>query len=449
MKRTGWLTIFLLGLGDLCIMYAGLFLVLALRSPENFWNEFLYHHALPFSIMFAAALLIFYIAGLYSIRRLRNSLEFFKTLFLTYFTILVIAVLFFYFVPTIAGIAPKTNLFLYMGFFIILETAMRRFFNRLIALSASKIRLVLLGRNQAEKEIELAVAESPQLGYEIVHRIENETIFPEEIAAFVHQYKPDMVIVPHHLKKNSGVARVFYELLISGVVVQDSTLFFETLLKRIPVAELEEEWFLEHLANHERFYDSLKRAMEFFFACVLGIVLIPLVALIALLIVLTSRGPMLIRQTRVGRDGTLFTLLKFRSMVALAANGFAETNGAQWSSGNDTRVTPLGRLLRASHLDELPQLGNIIRGDLSFVGPRPERPEFVEMLKKEVPFYETRHLILPGVTGWAQLNYRYGSSVEDAVKKLEYDLYYLKNRSLVLDAAIVLRTLKLFFVQNE
>jgi exopolysaccharide biosynthesis polyprenyl glycosylphosphotransferase len=448
MKRSEWLTIFVLACGDLCIMYAGLFLVLLTRYPEDFWNQFVSYHALPFSITFAIALLIFYIAGLYGIQRLRNSLEFFKTLFLAYVTVLIIAVLFFYLIP-IFGIAPKTNLFLYMGFFVVLETVWRRFFNRYAALSASKVHLVLLGASSTEKEIERVIAESPQLGFEVAHRIENETIFPDDIAELVREYKPDMVIVPHHLKKNSGVARVFYELLISGIAVQDSIVFFENLLKRIPVSELEEAWFLEHMASQERFYDGLKRAIEFFFAFALGVLLIPLMTVIAILVALTSRGPVLIRQKRVGRDGLIFTLLKFRSMVALSPDGLAETNGAQWSSGKDVRVTPVGRFLRASHLDELPQLANIVRGELSFVGPRPERPEFVEVLKKEIPFYETRHLILPGITGWAQLNYRYGSSIEDAVRKLEYELYYLKNRSLVLDGAIILRTLKLFFVENQ
>ena len=143
----------------------------------------------------------------------------------------------------------------------------------------------------------------------------------------------------------------------------------------------------------------------------------------------------------------MFTLFKFRSMVALAADGQAEVNGAQSASGsNDRRVTPFGRFLRATHLDELPQLWNIVRGDLSFVGPRPERPEFVAKLKEEVPYYEVRLLIKPGVTGWAQINYRADRDVNDVRQKLQYDIYYLKNRSLVLDAAIILRTAKSLFV---
>ena len=128
----------------------------------------------------------------------------------------------------------------------------------------------------------------------------------------------------------------------------------------------------------------------------------------------------------------------------------AEQNGAEWSSGkNDGRVTFTGKILRHSHLDELPQLFNILRGDLSFVGPRPERPEFVEILSRKIPHYAIRHLIPPGISGWAQINYRYGASVQDAYEKLQYDFYYLKNRSLILDAAIIVKTFRSFFVNHE
>ncbi len=137
-------------------------------------------------------------------------------------------------------------------------------------------------------------------------------------------------------------------------------------------------------------------------------------------------------------------------MYALAPSGMAETHGAQWSSGaNDPRVTPLGRVLRASHLDELPQFINLIRGDTSFVGPRPERPEIVDQLKAQIPFYEVRLLVTPGVTGWAQINHRADQGLEDVKEKLRYDVYYLKNRSLALDIAIILRTLKTLFVNPE
>jgi lipopolysaccharide/colanic/teichoic acid biosynthesis glycosyltransferase len=166
--------------------------------------------------------------------------------------------------------------------------------------------------------------------------------------------------------------------------------------------------------------------------------------LVALLIKLTSRGPVLYRQQRVGRNGCLFTLYKFRSMRADAEID----TGAVWASPDDPRITPLGRWLRRLRLDELPQFINILRGDMCLVGPRPERPEFVSVLSRKIPFYRQRLCIKPGITGWAQINHKYGDSIEDTIVKLEYDLYYIKNLSLRLDAYIMFQTIKVIVLSR-
>ncbi|MBI2406123.1 MAG: sugar transferase [Candidatus Harrisonbacteria bacterium] len=194
--------------------------------------------------------------------------------------------------------------------------------------------------------------------------------------------------------------------------------------------------------RYRRAYDTLVVPLQRVAAFALFIAFLPLMAVIGALIALSGGFPVVHRQTRVGKYGAAFTLYKFRSM-----RKNAEPKGPEWASVGDPRTTFVGRILRYTHLDELPQLWNIVLGDLSFVGPRPERPEFVEQLKKEIPFFELRQLVNPGVTGWAQINYRYGASVADAYQKLQYDLYYLKNRSLLLDVAIVLKTLKLLVVK--
>jgi lipopolysaccharide/colanic/teichoic acid biosynthesis glycosyltransferase len=160
-------------------------------------------------------------------------------------------------------------------------------------------------------------------------------------------------------------------------------------------------------------------------------------AVIVVIVRLDSPGPVLYRQMRVGLKGKHFEVLKFRSMVA-----DAEADGAQWSRHGDPRVTGLGRYLRKFRLDELPQFINVIRGDMSFVGPRPERPVFVDQLRAEIPYYDERHSVRPGLTGWAQVQYPYGASVEDAFRKLEYDLFYLKHMSVLFDCAIVFRTIR-------
>jgi exopolysaccharide biosynthesis polyprenyl glycosylphosphotransferase len=174
-------------------------------------------------------------------------------------------------------------------------------------------------------------------------------------------------------------------------------------------------------------------------ASLIGLVLgAPLMLFTAALVKLSSSGPVLYHQTRVGAEGSRFTVHKFRSMVADAE----ASTGAVWARQNDTRITPVGRFLRRSRLDELPQLWNVLRGDMSMVGPRPERPEFVASLTEQIPFYGQRHLVRPGLTGWAQVRYTYGASVEDAMQKLQYDLFYIKNLSIALDLLVLFSTLK-------
>jgi lipopolysaccharide/colanic/teichoic acid biosynthesis glycosyltransferase len=174
-------------------------------------------------------------------------------------------------------------------------------------------------------------------------------------------------------------------------------------------------------------------------AVCLGVLLLPVIGVLALLIKLTSRGPVLYSQARTGYLGNMFTLLKFRSMVL-----DAEADGPQWAEDNDARATPLGRFMRRTRLDELPQLWNVIRGEMSFCGPRPERPEMYKQLEKDIPLFRMRTIVRPGITGWAQVCAGYAASVEESVKKLEYDLYYIKHMSPRLDAVILLKTLLLF-----
>jgi len=180
------------------------------------------------------------------------------------------------------------------------------------------------------------------------------------------------------------------------------------------------------------------RAFDLVISLTVLILALPLMALAALFIWLESgcRGPVLYRQTRVGRDGKLFRILKFRTMSIDAE----QTGGARWAVPDDSRVTVVGNWLRNSRIDELPQVINVLKGEMSFVGPRPERPEFVEELVNEIPFYDLRHRVNPGITGWAQICYPYGASLEDAKDKLEYDLYYIKNYSLFLDLTILIQT---------
>ncbi len=227
---------------------------------------------------------------------------------------------------------------------------------------------------------------------------------------------------------------------LQGLPVFDLIEFYENHFKKVPIFYLSAEFFsfskgFSLLGNS--FLQRLKRLSDLAIAIPMLLLSLPIMAVVALLVRLESSGSALYRQSRSGKDGRVFTLIKFRSMRT-----DAEKHGAQWAQTNDVRITNLGKILRKTRLDELPQLWNILKGEMSFVGPRPERPEFNAELEKNIPFYQLRHLVRPGLTGWAQVNYPYGASMEDSYQKLQYDLYYVKNFSLLLDLQIILKTIR-------
>ncbi|HVO28390.1 MAG TPA: sugar transferase [Candidatus Paceibacterota bacterium] len=440
---------FILFLGDVIALYAGLFLALAVRYGAGFYDAFINAHAVPFTVIFVVWIVIFYIAGLYDLRRLRNNLDFIKTLWLAIATSTVLSVLVFYTIPQF-GIAPKTNLIIFAVVFAALETVWRRAFNRAASTGEAPNRVLLIGNGAAE-EVDRTIRENAQLGYEIRARLDESAAgkTPETIRKIVEEKDVNCIVVSRQLKREGHLPATLYQLFSQGIVVMDLPNFSELILRKVPLADLEETWFLENIEGVAQFYDPLKRAFEFLAAIIGGIILLPLELFIAVLVGVTSRGPILYRQVRVGKNGREFHLYKFRSMPALASDGSVETKGAVWATKGDARATPIGKILRASHLDELPQFINLVRGDISFVGPRPERPEFVAKLKEEIPYYETRLLVKPGVTGWAQLNHRADRSTDDVRQKLQYDIYYLKNRSLILDLAIIIKTIKSLFINPD
>jgi exopolysaccharide biosynthesis polyprenyl glycosylphosphotransferase len=224
---------------------------------------------------------------------------------------------------------------------------------------------------------------------------------------------------------------------LSGVQVSDYSSFIERTFFKVPVEQIGSDWFFQiDTSGDYVLYRAVKRMADLVLGMA-GLALSAPVLLLALILIkLESHGPAFYSQVRVGRFGRPFRIWKLRSM-----RSDAEKEGAQWAQEGDTRVTRVGRVLRITRLDEAPQFWNVLKGEMSFVGPRPERPEFVNELAKEIRFYQHRHLLKPGITGWAQINYPYGATPEDALNKLKYDLYYVKNASLMLDVQIVLRTI--------
>ncbi len=227
------------------------------------------------------------------------------------------------------------------------------------------------------------------------------------------------------------------EALMSGVQVSDYSTFIERTFFRVPVEQISPEWFFRcNTSPDYALYQGAKRLADLFFGAVGLVAAAPLLLACAVLIWIESRGPVFYSQVRVGHYGRPFKIWKLRSM-----RSDAEKAGPRWAQKQDCRVTRFGRFLRLTRLDELPQFYNVLRGEMSFVGPRPERLEFVEQLAQKLPFYHQRHLVRPGITGWAQMNYPYGANAEDALNKLRYDLYYVKHASPLLDLQIILRTI--------
>jgi exopolysaccharide biosynthesis polyprenyl glycosylphosphotransferase len=251
-----------------------------------------------------------------------------------------------------------------------------------------------------------------------------------------------IVIADSEISGNAELADALIDYKFRGVKIERAVDSYEKTSRKIWLEGLSPEWLI--LANGfspSEAYLRVKRTIDVVFALGLFILTAPLLALVALAIRLESAGPIVFRQERVGMNGKTFTLYKFRSMRHEAE----KNSGPTWASQEDDRCTRVGRFIRRCRIDELPQLINVLRGDMSFVGPRPERPYFVDLLKKNIRYYDLRHYVKPGITGWAQVMYRYGASIEDAYQKLQYDLYYAKNVSLSLDLLTLLKTIKVVF----
>jgi lipopolysaccharide/colanic/teichoic acid biosynthesis glycosyltransferase len=219
----------------------------------------------------------------------------------------------------------------------------------------------------------------------------------------------------------------------------DLAKFAEQVSGKIPLNAIDESWFIEYCGHQDsRSYDVIKNIIDRSISVLLMILLIPVAALLIPILLFVHGRPIFFKQVRTGLNNKPFTLYKLRTMVV-----DAEKNGAQWAKPGDTRITPLGKFLRKTRLDELPQLINILKGEMSLVGPRPERPEIIErQLSPNIPYYNLRHLVKPGVTGWAQVTFRYGFSQEDSKEKLQFDLFYVKNRDLWLDILVIIKTIK-------
>jgi sugar transferase (PEP-CTERM system associated) len=261
----------------------------------------------------------------------------------------------------------------------------------------------------------------------------------QDLDTLVEETRPDIVVIAQMDRRGRFPAKALLECRLRGIQVEDWPTFYEKATGRILVTTVRPSWliFSDGFVKTPR-TEIIKRLFDVTVSLIGLVLSLPLMALVAIAIKLESSGPALYRQPRLGQNGSVFILNKFRSMRQDAE----KETGPVWTTQQDSRITRVGAIIRRTRLDELPQLFNVLVGDMSFIGPRPERPEFVAELQKQIPYYMERLAVKPGITGWAQVRYRYGSSVEDAVEKLQYDLYYIKNLSLFLDLLIVLNTVQ-------
>jgi len=311
--------------------------------------------------------------------------------------------------------------------------------------------ILIIGTGDLSIEIGKKLIDKGSSGYEVVgyidenrdrvgQRLFNPSIIGsfDDIIPIVQNKKIDKIIIAMAEMRGKFPVDPLLRVRLDGIEVEEGISFYEKISGKIHVSHLKPGWLIFCEGFQRRRIAIGKRLIDLILSAVGLVLAAPVMLITAILIKLESPGPVLFRQERVGEGEKVFVLLKFRSMRADAES----KTGPIWAREDDQRVTRVGRFIRKVRIDELPQMINVLKGDMSFVGPRPERPHFIDMLKKEIPFYSLRHSVKPGITGWAQVRYEYGASVEDAMEKLQYDIYYIKNMSLLFDLSIILETTK-------
>jgi exopolysaccharide biosynthesis polyprenyl glycosylphosphotransferase len=432
---------FLLLAGDLVVFYLVLYLALLARYQAIPDNELLAVHLTSFTFIFFFWLLIFYTTNLYDLRGAVNNSQFWRRTITAISFSGLVAALWFYLLPI--GIAPKTNLAIYLAIFLLVFPLWRQFFNFSILKYLPKRKLGFIGNSPEVQELTAELNQKKHLGYEVALIMNENDPQASNLPQIIKEQNISLLIIATDLHQSKMLSDALFACLPLGLDYSSLPAFYENITGRIPINVINQTWFLENLSEGNRArFNTLKRLSDLFASTLLFILSSPIWPLIALGTKLSSPGPVYFKQVRVGKNGQEFTMIKFRTMRE-------EGNARTLTVEGDTRITKFGNFLRKTRLDELPQLINIFKGEMSFVGPRPERPEFVVDLEKHIPFYRERLLTVPGVTGWDQVSGEYHSaSVEDTIKKLQYDLYYIKNRSTYLDFTIILKTIATVFSRS-
>ncbi|MHB0995533.1 MAG: exopolysaccharide biosynthesis polyprenyl glycosylphosphotransferase [Elusimicrobiales bacterium] len=447
---------FFLFLGDAVLFYLALGLALTARRFSLVPLDFFLQHVKVFSVFLPVWTGVFYVMGFYDLRRINRLINLVNTSLISFVVNLAAASALFYAFYLQLGLTPKTHLFLTIVFLHVFATIWRRIWTRVVLGRVLVQRVAFLGRNALIEEIQRDVTRHSYLGFTVVplpelSPVSNEGYWRpdgrrrEELSSSV-----DLLVVDaEEAESNPAVGG----LLLSTAVMEEIPIvthldFYEDLYGKIPPEHAAKPaWLLSNVLHQSnQLYSVIKRGMDILGSVVGLIIALPFSA--AAYAAIKFEGglgaPVFFVQKRVGHLGRRFVIWKFRTMVV----GASKAGPLYKEESGDSRITRLGRLLRGSRLDEIPQLWNVLKGDMSLVGPRPEWTSEVRILERSVPHYHLRHLIKPGVTGWAQINYHATSSKEESVEKLHYDLYYVKNMSLALDLGIILRTFRRIFQKD-
>lgn len=440
-KNTSYILLFF---GDILLLSTSLYLTLTVRYWQLPTETLLSSHFTAFSVLFAVWTLVFFVAGLYDRETLLLPESLWQQILKVQMVNSFIAVIFFYTIPFFA-IAPKTNLFIYLVISSALLVAWR-YWARMLLSSREPFQAILIASGPEARELQQRMSDG-QYGLRIQERLNPDAYTAEELYVTARQvvnyYDISFVILDRHNKiVQSALARL-HAFLYANVHFLSIDSLYESVFNRVPITRLQHEWFIEHIRHTPHAaYDALKRGMDIVIAGVLFVLTAPFYPLIGLAIWLEDGGPIFYLQERLGQFGKIISIRKFRTM----------TTQSKDEDSDEDRVTGVGWFLRKTRIDELPQLINVLDGDLSLIGPRPEIPRLATNYAKEIPYYNARHLIKPGLSGWAQLNQddpaKFTAEVDKTQEKLSYDLFYVKNRSLLLDIKIALWTLRVLASQS-
>ncbi|MDP1709319.1 MAG: exopolysaccharide biosynthesis polyprenyl glycosylphosphotransferase, partial [Candidatus Komeilibacteria bacterium] len=440
--------------GDLICLYLGLILALVVRYMQWPPRDLGWLTA-PMGSLFLLGAIIMFIVGLYDLGQAKNSWNFYKKVLISTVVWTALSIIYFYINPRLSGPTPKTILLLNTFFGFGLLALWRAVYNKFVSAEILKTKIIFAGVMPETLELIKLIKKEPQRGYETAGIIVGPgEVLPEEFAGIPHNAnfaalgsaskEVGLIVVSPLLAADKELAKELYSELFHQITIMTLAKLYEQLMGRIPPFTFSEAWFLNNLNEQQKkIYDRFRIILDCLGAVILGAFFIITFPLVALAIKLSSPGPLFLIHERVGRMGQTFKIYKYRSMKALKDDGSAETDGPQFTALNDNRITPVGKFLRRTRLDEVPQFINILKNEMGLIGPRPERPEFVAQLTAVMPFYSLRHVIKPGLTGWAQIHSSYYGTLDENLRKLEYDLFYIKNRGPLSDLAIVLRTINI------